>query len=36
MLNLRLKGRLSYAVAPVIFLHLVGAFVLFLLTQARS
>jgi hypothetical protein len=35
-LNLRLRGRLSFAFAPLIFLHLVGAFVLFLLVQARS
>lgn len=35
-MNLRLKGRPSYAFAPIVFLHLVGAFVLFLLTQARS
>jgi hypothetical protein len=35
MLNLRLKGRVSYALAPIVFLHLAGAFVLFLLTEAR-
>lgn len=35
-LNLRLRGRMSFAFAPLIFLHLVGAFVLFLLIQARS
>jgi hypothetical protein len=35
-LNLRLRGRLSFAFAPLIFLHMVGAFVLFLLIQARS
>jgi hypothetical protein len=36
MLNLRLKGRVSYAVAPLVFLHLAAAFVLFLLSVARS
>ncbi|MGB6742191.1 MAG: hypothetical protein WBE38_00945 [Terracidiphilus sp.] len=35
-LNLRLRGRLSFAFAPLIFLHMVGAFILFLLIQARS
>ena len=35
-LNLRLRGRLSFALAPLIFLHLVGAFVLFLMVQAQT
>jgi len=35
-LNLRQRGRLSFALAPLIFLHLVGAFVLFLMVQAQS
>jgi hypothetical protein len=35
-LNLRLRGRMSFVLAPLIFLHLVGAFVLFLLVQART
>ena len=35
-LNLRQRGRLTFALAPLIFLHLAGAFVLFLLVQARS
>lgn len=35
-LNLRLRGRMSFALAPLVFLHLAGAFVLFLLIQARS
>jgi hypothetical protein len=34
-LNLRQRGRMSFAFAPLIFLHLVGAFVLFLLVQAH-
>jgi hypothetical protein len=34
-MNLRLRGRMSFAFAPLIFLHLVGAFVIFLLVQAR-
>jgi hypothetical protein len=34
-LNLRLRGRLSFALAPLIFLHLAGAFVLFLLVQTQ-
>jgi hypothetical protein len=34
-MNLRLRGRVSFALAPLIFLHLVGAFVLFLLVQAH-
>jgi hypothetical protein len=36
MLSLRLHGRLSFAFAPLIFIHLAGAFVLFLLIQAHS
>lgn len=35
-LNLRLRGSMSFAFAPLVFLHLVGAFVLFLLVQART
>lgn len=35
-LKLRLRGRMSFAFAPLIFLHLVGAFVLFLLVQAHT
>lgn len=35
MLNLRLKGRISYAFAPIVFAHLAGAFFLFLLTESR-
>jgi hypothetical protein len=35
-MNLRLRGRMSFVFAPLIFLHLVGAFVLFLLVQART
>jgi hypothetical protein len=35
-LSLRLRGRVSFIFAPLIFLHLVGAFMLFLLIQARS
>ena len=34
-LNLRQRGRLSFALAPLVFLHLAGAFVLFLLVQAH-
>jgi len=34
-LNLRLRGRLTFAFAPLIFLHLAGAFVIFLLVQAH-
>jgi hypothetical protein len=35
-LKLRLRGRLTFVFAPLIFLHLVGAFVLYLLIQART
>lgn len=35
-LNLRLRGRLTFAFAPLIFLHLAGAFVIFLLVQAHK
>ncbi len=35
-LSLRQRGRLTFALAPLIFLHLMAAFVLFLLVQAKS
>jgi hypothetical protein len=34
-MSVRLRGRMSFALAPLIFLHLVCAFVLFLLIQAH-